>query len=431
MRSPDSSNQSWRRRDLIKLLGATAVAGPAIFRGTMAKAATSKVIKIGHVSSPTGVLAPFAQADPFILDQMRTTLGKGINNGGVGYQVQIISKDSQSSITRASEVASDLILRDKVDLLVSSGTAETTSAVADQAEANEVPCVTGMTPWQPYFFGRRGTPDKTFTWTYHFAFGLEDIFASYLALWKSVETNKIVGALFPNDISGNSWADAEHGFPPALQKAGYKLIDTGRFQPLTDDYGSQISAFKNAGVEIVTGTLTPPDFTTFWTQAAQQSFRPKVVTVGKALLFPDSIAALGGRADGLSCEIWWSPSHPFKSGLTGQSAKELCDAYEHATGRTWTQTIGFQHALFEVAIDVLKRTKNLNEPASILEAIVATDYPSVVGPIRWSGKPVKNVSKTPLVAGQWRKRGNGFELVICEDTTAPNIKAQDKPRLLS
>jgi branched-chain amino acid transport system substrate-binding protein len=431
MRSPDSSNQSRRRRDLIKLLGATAIVGPAFFRGAMAGAATSKVIKIGHVSSSTGVFAPFAQADPFILDQMRTALGKGISNGGVNYQVQIISKDSQSSITRASEVASDLILREKVDLLVSSGTPDTTNAVADQAEANEVPCVTGMTPWQPYFFGRHGTADKGFTWTYHFAFGLEDIFASYLALWKSVETNKIVGALFPNDISGNSWADTEHGFPPALQKAGYKLIDTGHFQPLTDDYGSQISAFKNAGVEIVTGTLAPPDFTTFWNQAAQQSFKPKVVTVGKALLFPDSIVALGGRADGLSCEIWWSPNHPFKSGLTGQSAKELCEAYQQSTGRGWIQSLGFQHALFEVAIDVLKRTKNLDEPASILEAIVATDYHSVVGPIKWSGRPVKNVSKTPLVAGQWRKRDNGFELVICEDVTAPTIKAQEKLRLLN
>jgi branched-chain amino acid transport system substrate-binding protein len=430
MSTGNSANNLWRRRDVIKLLGATAIAGPAIFRGTTASAATSKVIKIGHVSSPTGVLAPFAEADPFILDQIRTALKKGISNGGVSYEVQIISKDSQSSTTRASEVTSDLILRDKVDLLVSSGAPETTNAVADQAEANEVPCITGMTPWQPYFFGRHGTPDKGFTWTYHFAFGLEDIIASFLALWKSVETNKVVGALFPNDIGGNAWADAKHGFPPALQEAGYKLIDTGRFQPLTDDYGSQISAFKNAGVEIVTGTVSTPDFTTFWNQAAQQSFKPKVVTIGKALLFPDSVAALGGRADGLSCEIWWSPSHPFKSGLTGQSAKELCDAYEHSTGRAWIQSLGFRHALFEVAIDVLKRAKNLGEPTSILEAIVATDYHSLVGPIKWSGKPVKNVSKTPLVAGQWRKRGNGFELVICEDATAPNIKAQDKLRLL-
>jgi len=431
MSTQNSANKLWRRRDVIKLLGATAIAGPMILRGTTANAASSKVIKIGHVSSPTGLFAPFAEADPFILDQIRTVLAKGISNGGVSYEVQIISKDSQSNTNRASAVVAELILKDKVDLLVSSGPPDIVNPVADQAEANEVPCITGMTPWQPYFFGRHGRPDKGFTWTYHFFWGLEDIIATYLALWKSVETNKVVGALFPNDLDGNAWADAKFGFPPALQEAGYKLIDTGRFQPLTDDYGSQISAFKHAGVEIVTGVVTPPDFTTFWNQAAQQGFKPKVVTVAKALLFPASVAALGSRADGLSSEIWWSPSHPFKSGLTGQSSKELCDAYEHSTGRPWTQPIGFQHALFEVAIDVLKRAKNLGEPASILEAIVATDYPSIVGPIKWSGKPVKNVSKTPMVAGQWRKRDNGFELVICEDTTAPNIKAQDKLRLLS
>jgi len=259
MTPASSSNRSWRRRDVINLLGATAITGPVILRGTLASAATSKVIKIGHVSSHTGVFGPFTEADPFTLDQIQTALGKGIVNGGVSYEVQIITRDDQSKTTRASEVAADLILRDKVDLLVSSGAPETTNAVADQAEANEVPCITGMTPWQPYFFGRHGIPDKGFTWTYHFAFGLEDIIATYLALWKSVETNKVVGALFPNDLDGNAWADAKFGFPPALQEASYKLIDTGRFQPLTDDYGSQISAFKNAGVEIVTGVVTPPD----------------------------------------------------------------------------------------------------------------------------------------------------------------------------
>jgi branched-chain amino acid transport system substrate-binding protein len=431
MTPANHSNRLWRRRDVMKLLGATAIAGPAILRGTTAQAATSKVIKIGHVSPQTGALAPFAEADPFILDQIRTALAKGITNGGITYEVQIISKDSQSKTNRASEVAADLILKEKVDLLVASSTPETTNPVADQAEANEVPCITSITPWQPYFFGRHGTPDKGFTWTYHFFWGLEDVIASFLALWKSLETNKVVGALFPNDGDGNAWGDAKLGFPPVLQEAGYKLIDTGRFQPFSDDFGSQISAFKSAGVEIVTGVVTPPDFATFWNQAAQQGFKPKVVTVGKALLFPASVTALGSRADGLSSEIWWSPSHPFKSGLTGQSAKELCDAYERSTNRSWTQPIGFQHALFEVAIDVLKRAKKLADPPSILEAIAATDYSSIVGPIEWSGKPVKNVSKTPLVAGQWRKAEKGFELVICENSTAPSIPTQDQVKLLS
>jgi len=222
-------------------------------RVATAKAATSKVIKIGHVSPQTGALAPFAEADSFILDQIRAVLAKGITNGGVTYEVQIISKDSQSNTNRASEVAADLILKDKVDLLVASSTPETTNPVADQAEANETPCITSNAPWQSYFFGRHGTPDKGFTWTYHFFWGVEDVIASFFALWKSVETNKVVGALFPNDEDGNAWGDAKVGFPPAIQAAGYKLIDTGRFQPFSDDYGSQISAFKNAGVEIVTG----------------------------------------------------------------------------------------------------------------------------------------------------------------------------------
>src|ERR1700736_4296565 len=105
MRPPDSSNMSWRRRDLIKLFGATAIAGPAIFQRTMARAATSKVIKIGHVSSPTGVFAPFAQADPFILNQKRSALDYIHTNAGEACEVQFISKDLSWNTTRDREVA--------------------------------------------------------------------------------------------------------------------------------------------------------------------------------------------------------------------------------------------------------------------------------------------------------------------------------------
>jgi branched-chain amino acid transport system substrate-binding protein len=74
-----------------------------------------------------------------------------------------------------------------------------------------------------------------------------------------------------------------------------------------------------------------------------------------------------------------------------------------------------------VAIDVLKRAKNVKDPKSVLDAIVATDYKSIVGPVKWSGQPVKNVTKTPLVAGQWRKTDKGFDLVVAQNTTAPEI----------
>src|SRR5258708_24433671 len=108
MSTGNSANKLWRRRDVIKLLGATAIAGPMILRGTTANAASSKVIKIGHVSSPTGVFAPFAEADPFILDQIRTALGKGISNGGGSYQIHNIRQNKKTNNTPPSPRATYL-----------------------------------------------------------------------------------------------------------------------------------------------------------------------------------------------------------------------------------------------------------------------------------------------------------------------------------
>src|SRR5258708_1300297 len=98
------------RRTLVKT-GIGVIAAPAILRVLPAHAQL-QVIKIGHVSPKTGPLAGFGEADGFILEQVRGILSKGLENGGKTYKVEIISKDSQSSASRASEVASELILGD-------------------------------------------------------------------------------------------------------------------------------------------------------------------------------------------------------------------------------------------------------------------------------------------------------------------------------
>ena len=420
-----------RRRKVLKSGAALATAGVASGLGFPAIAQTTRKLKIGYVYPATGPLAPFGEANKFVIGAIQQTLKSGLTIGGRKFDVEIITKDSQSSANRAGETAADLILKDKIDLMVAGNTPETANPVSDQCELNEVPCVSTLCPWQPWFFGRKGDPAKGFNWTYHFFWGLEDVIAVFTNLWKSVPTNKVVGGLFPNDADGNAWGDPQRGFPPVLAKDGFKLVDPGRFQNLTADFSAQIAAFKKDNAEIVTGVLIPPDIKTFLTQARQQGFRPKAVTVGKALLFPASVEALGELGDGMTTEVWWTPTVPYKSSLTGQSAKQLADAYEAATKKQWTQPIGFVHALFEVAIDTFKRTKDLGSKASIRDAMVATNLDTIVGNVSWGKGPVKNVTKTPLAGGQWVPgKKYKYELIVVDNQTAPNVPVAGKLKLI-
>ena len=405
------------------------LAAPAILTSTRAYAANPK-IRVGHVSPRTGPLAGFAEADEYVLKGIEAAFAAGVENNGKTCVIEIISKDSQSNPNRAAEVATDLIFGDEVDIIVAASTPDTTNPVADQAEVNEVPCITTDCPWQPYFFGRNGNPAEGFQYTYHFFWGLEDVIANFLDLWSGSGVAKTVAGLFPNDADGNAWGHLELGFPKPLAENGFTLTDPGRYQPLNDDFSNYIAAFKEAGCKIVTGNMIPPDFATFWAQAAQQNFRPGVVTIGKALLFPSVIESLGDRGDGLTSEIWWTPTHPFNSSLTGESAKSLADGYSAESGRPWTQPIGFKHALFEVVRDVVSRSADLDDPMATLEAIRSTALSTIVGDVNWADGPVPNVTKTPLVAGQWQKRDGAFELVVTTNANAPLIPLGGELKLL-
>ena len=408
------------RRSFLKLSASAAAA--ATFGGALSACGPgstgSRAIKIGYVSPQTGPLAGFGEADAFILKGMGETMGKKLG----GRAVEILAKDSQSDPNRAASVAADLITKDKIDLMVVASTPENANPVCDQCEANGIPTISTMVPWQPWYFRNPNVPQQGYQWTYHYFWGLEDIIGVFLSMWDAMPTNKAIGGMWPNDGDGLAWSDAKLGFPPAVTAKGYTVVDPGRYQNLTSDFSAQITQFKNAGVEIVTGVMIPPDLVTFMSQASQQGFKPNMVTVGKAALFPSSVAAIGGSlGDGLTSEIWWSPSHPFKSSLTGASAADLTGAYTKDVGKPWTQPIGFIHSLFEVATDVLSRAPNVDDKAALRDAIKATKLDTIVGPIAWGAGPTPNVTKTPLVGGQWGKKGDAWDLAITSNASATNI----------
>jgi branched-chain amino acid transport system substrate-binding protein len=386
--------------------------------------ATGDVIKIGYVTPQTGPLAAFGEADSYVLDQMATYYkDNGVTLAdGSKHSVEIISKDTQSDSKRAADVASELILKDGVSMILVSSTPDTVNPVSDQCEANQVVCISTVAPWQAYFFGRGGDPAKPFKWTYHFFWGLEDISAVYTDMWKqSGTTSKSVGELWPNDPDGQAWSDKDKGFPPAIAALGLSEKNPGLYPNGTTDFSAQISAFKSSDSKILLGVPIPPDFTTFWKQAVQQGYQPEVATIGKAILFPSALEALGKTGNNLSSEVWWSPSSPYSSKLTGQSAADLAAAYEKSTSKQWTQPLGFAEALFEVATAMLQKSASLKE-ADLQAALSTLKTDTIVGPVDFTSGPVPNVSKTPLVGGQWRLQADGtYQVVIVSNSQAPQI----------
>lgn len=419
---------SINRRQALKGAAATAAAVtlPGVFTTALA---APKTIKIGLVQPTTGPLAFFTEHIPFVLEQVKKTYGGNIEINGTKHPYEIIVKDSQSNPNRASEVTQELILQDEVDLITTFATPETVNPVSDQCEVNGVPCISNDAPLEPYFFGRGGDPAKGWEWTYHYFFAGQQLADSLVPYWNKLDTDKTIGGLWPNDGDGLAQSQS---FPPFFESKGFKVVDPGRFDMPASNYNAQIAAFKSGGVDLIQGVLPPPEFTTFWNGCAQQGYQPKCVYVGKACEFPPAMEPLGDRAVGLTVEIWWSPAHPFVSGMTGQTSAELAAAYEEASGIQWSMPLGFRHSLFGVVFDVLKRTENLDDKGSIRDAVKSTAYDSIVGHIDFTKGPFPNTSQTPLVIGQWVK-GKGkypLDIQIEGNATAPEIPVQGEPTLM-
>jgi branched-chain amino acid transport system substrate-binding protein len=413
-----------RRRfvQLAALSGAAALAGC----GTSGSLGDRRPIKLGYVSPASGPLAAYGEADGFVVAGARRAFRDGLRIGGRSHPVEILVRDSQSNPDRAGEVARDLIAHDQVTMMLVSSTPETTNPVADACEQAGTPCISTATPYQPWYLARDPAPDarnpRPYQWTWHFFWGLEDVIAVFADMWGQVESNQVLGGLWPDDGDGRAWSA---GFPKVLRAQGYEIVDPGRYPDEQDSFAGEIDEFKAHGVQIITGVLLPPDFATFWRQAAERDYRPRIASVGKALLFPAFIEALGS-ADGVSSEVWWSPGHPFRSSLTGASAGQLAADYQSQTGRQWIQPIGFVHALFEVAASVLERAGNVADKQALVDAIKATSIDTVVGPVDWTSNQADfpNVSRTPLVGGQWRRGSSWpFELEIVSNNVHPEIPA--------
>ena len=392
---------------------------------------STQPIVIGFIHPLTGPLGEFGTSDNWIISTIQATsqFKNGIKVGGKTYPVTIKSYDTQSDPTKAGQLASQAILTDKVDLLLTSSTPETVNPVATQAEKLGCPLICGNVPWQSWYvnLGGNPTPGKsTFkpTWTTMYFLGVNDLCNAFIPMWNRIHaqlsTDKVAGCMFPNDSDGNAFRAA---WPLFAGPAGYTLVDPPAYTDGQTNYSSFISLFKSKNCEFFTNVPLPPDFNTFWKQAAQQGYKPKLATVAKVLLFPADVNALGSLVNNVATDAWWTPNMPWKSSLTGQTCAQIAAAFTAATNSQWVQSLS-NYSLFEVAYAAMTSVNNPHDKAEVAAALFNVNIEGIAGQLNWTNpkNPAPGVVDTPCVGVQWKPNSKyGWSMEVVDNTLMPNV----------
>jgi len=406
-----------------------AATGPA---GSSASSApSSKSITIGWIHPLTGPLAGFGAPDNWVISQVQQTgpYKNGFKIGGSTYSVTIKSYDSQSSVSRAGQLAKQAIQSDNVDLLLASSTPETVNAVASQAETLGTPLVCANIPWESWYINLGGNPQKPTLkpkYVVMYFLGAEHLVEAFMPMWNRIGAkygnNHLVAAAFPNDSDGNAFRAV---FPLVAASEHYKFVLSSPYTDGLTNYSSMISQFKSSGADFFTNVPLPPDFATMWKQSIQQGFKPKLATVAKVLLFPPDAYAMGASVNNVATDSWWVPSLPWHSSFTGQSCQELADAFTAAGNGQPNANIS-NYTLFEIAYKALTSVNdphNHDEVAAAIHQVIIPD--AVAGPMDFTSpkNPAPGVVITPPVGIQWQTGGKyPLTAYVVDNTLLPQAK---------
>jgi len=220
------------RRNMLRAVGAGAavVGGGGLLQACSSgikgsSSSSAKAITIGWIHPLTGALAGFGAPDNWVISKIKQTTPykSGFKIGGKTYPVTIKSYDTQSSPTRAGDLAKTAILSDNVDLLLASSTPETVNAVASQAESLGTPLICANIPWEPWYINLGGNPEKPTLkpkYVVMYFLGAEHLIKCFIPMWDRIHsqlhTNKVVAAAFPTTQTATRSARCSRRSPRPL-----------------------------------------------------------------------------------------------------------------------------------------------------------------------------------------------------------------------
>ena len=324
------------RRELLKRAGIGAgglavsgAAAPQVWAAPRVSQA-DQTIKIGFVSPLTGPAAGFGEPDPYVLGLAEGRVAKGITIGGKTYDVEIIDQGQpvDADAVRPGRERPDQHLERRPD-------ADDVDAGDRQPGLRRAPRRRASRASRRSCRGRPGTsaagqagrsPRRSASPT-----------TSASASRKFCQRVHAPVAAGPDqqdgrrDVAERRRRQRDPRRARAAAQEG-RLHDRrprrlpGRHQRL---HGADLEVQAGQNCEIFNTFPIPPDFATFWQQAAQQGYKPiKIAQIAKTGLFPSQVEALGSLGNDLASGVYWAPTWPYTSSLTGVTLKQLAAGYD-------------------------------------------------------------------------------------------------------
>jgi ABC-type branched-subunit amino acid transport system substrate-binding protein len=381
----------------------------------------AKEIKIGVIQAQSGMYAGFGTGGVFGIKAAAEDINKlgGVDVGGKKMPVKLVIVDNQSDPNKAGLLAQDLVVRDRVNFIVSGDEPPPMHpAISMVCDRYKIPYLTSVGPLEPWAAMRNATDTK---WPYTWATGLFAIATPAQApdfragkpgyavndYWVELlkrygdQTGKKVAVFASDDPDGVGWySGLSHMLKPnGFEPVGYEK-KLGLLPAETTDFSSVINAWKASGAEVLWGNCPAPFFGALWKQCRTLGFKPKMVSVGRAPLFYQDIKAWGGDLpQGVCVEIWWDPNMTEYQGIGDTTPMSLVARWEKETGQPLNPAVGTGYRAFQVLVDAISRAASL-DGAAVNAALAATDLMTLGHRVVFDEN---QFSRGPLYYGQWQK----------------------------
>jgi branched-chain amino acid transport system substrate-binding protein len=406
-------------------------------------------VLLGATLPQTGIFAGFGEQgwgmQKAVDDWNDTYGGMYLSEWDVTVPVRLIIKNNESNFDLVGPQSTELVVTEGVHVLLSPDAPadlhDPTSVIANQYG---VPSLICGGPLEPWYHGMRSGEDWPYTWLSGFAIGepqpaprnvdgytMVDTWFMYMdEVGALTNTNGIAGVFASSDSDGIGWYEA---FPGLMESYGLTVIgvdeNLGLFPMETTDYSSIVTAWKDAGVEIIWGNCPGAHFGMLFEECYAQGLRPKIALVGRAALFPVDVNSWGTTPPlgwGVGSEVWWSPHYETADGFEGigdRTAASLAADWAAETGDPLNRSIGSGYAGAQVMLNAILEAGDVDGDA-INAAIAATDLNTIKGWVNFGAD--NHFSACPLSFGQWFYVQGESELTLHIVASALDIIAEEE-----